>query len=320
MKTLLTQIYEEWQDLKTKPLQCITLVVSIITGIVVPVLGFLKVIEPTVIIVLEMILLVIIGIKYLKLKNSSVQLDNLYHDNIPMISTLSYILNARKRTRFNALEMKNVTITYNYDKVGNSARTVMQTVTWDFTAENNTSQAITRMAMMVFRSVFSHNADIEITAWDRDSGQRLHTKLADPEGTQRYVEIVFEKKGITPGTERNFQLRMRWRRPYQFREHEFILVDPRNYSLTTNNIKTVFRTDDDSFNNTQVEFLSLSPNFITYKNDDYNTAFTEIADGIYGCSREFKPAKNKIYLIKVVYQEDGQALTEECVEAEKQPV
>ena len=191
MKTLLTQIYEEWQDLKTKPLQCITLVVSIITGIVVPVLGFLKVIEPTVIIVLEMILLVIIGIKYLKLKNSSVQLDNLYHDNIPMISTLSYILNARKRTRFNALEMKNVTITYNYDKVGNSARTVMQTVTWDFTAENNTSQAITRMAMMVFRSVFSHNADIEITAWDRDSGQRLHTKLADPEGTQRYVEIVF---------------------------------------------------------------------------------------------------------------------------------
>lgn len=289
--------------MKTKPLSCLGWVVGIATGFATPVFAVTKTIDPTVTVVIEAVLLFLMALKYYKLKSESVTLDNLYHGNVPMISTLSYVMNSKKRTEFNTFDVQHATIQYRYKKVQGSTGLYMQTVIWEFEIENGTSDPITRALMMVSKSVYSSFADISVTAVDMETGRNLLVAPRMVNGAQKYIAVVFDGEGIEPDAVCRYRLCMEWTKPSVFREPEFFIVDPQNYSINTRRITTVFSIDDDAFEGVPVTYLALNRNSLSYSNDECNLSMEQDGNGGCVCEREFRPQQDKLYLIRIGHEE-----------------
>lgn len=300
MRRFLESLEEEWQEMKEKPLGLLGWAVGILTGLWALIAAIVQQIDWRVFSLVEAIMLIVLLVKYQRLKTTSVKLENLYNGNVPMVSTLSYIMNARKRDRYNKLAMHDVTIRYRFNREGGMPGTVKQTVTWDFSGVNNSSRAVTRAIMMVSKSVYSRYNEIELSAVDQMTNRNLTIDRLPVNGAQRYIEIVFDRNGIAPGALFHYQLKMRWVNNYQFTDAEFFIIDPKNYSLNTAMITTIIESDDDYFDGLPVTYLALSRNsFTSYKNDDYNASLEKNSSGIYCCSRTFRPKMTKLYLIRI---------------------
>ena len=236
--------------------------------------------------------------------------EDLYIDKVPMISSLSYIMNTKKREHYNHFDILEAVIRYKFDRASGPEGSVMETVTWDFYIKNNSQEAITSMVMMVSKSVFSKFENIKLTAMNTDTKQRLHLSPKAVCGSQRYVEIVFDGRGITAGEVMRLQLKMQWTKTYQLTETEFLIVDPMNYSLKTQHVKTIFETNCDDLANVPVQYLSVDRKLLAKRKPVYNTCIQPINNGSYGFSHDFSPEKNRLYLIKIDYTPQNETAIE----------
>ncbi len=291
-------LQEEWEDLKSRPLSCIGWLLGVITAVGAPILSLLQKIPFVVALVAESLCLIILLYKYIKLKSNSVTIDSLYSGNVPMVATISYIMNARKRTEFNHFEVKNLDITYDFRKTTEAEGCVMQTITYVFDVQNTTDQPITKAIMMVSKSVFSKFPDIELLATDKATKHPLHIEQYNEGGAQKYIAIYFDGDGIAPGRCYKYTLQVRWKKPYTLQEPEFFIIDPNNYSVCTKYIWTTIEIDDISFDGLPLTYLELDRRALKYSKSVHNAHLS--SDG-QKCkySRDFEPKRGKVYLLKM---------------------
>lgn len=298
MKKLIETVKDEWREMRTRPLSLVGWIVGITTGLGTQILAVTETVDKSIVIWIEAILLALLLYKYCNLKINAITLDNLYDGNVPMTATLSYIMNARKRERYNQFDATSVTVKYDFQGVPGSVDMVMQTITWDFHVKNTTAEPICCAFLMVSKSVFSHFEDIDIEAKDLDTGNPLNV-YRDNRRAQQYLVISFEGEGIPVGSLRGYQVTMRWKKPYRFQETEYFILDPLNYAKKIHEINIVIESDHAIFKDALVTHLGLSRHTVTYKHPEYTVVLRENSDKKYIDARRFSPSMGKLYLVKV---------------------
>lgn len=298
LKHIMSLISDEWEELKEKPLNFVSWFLGIFGTVGSPLLAVFKMIDYKIATIIEAIIILILFIRYSWLKSNSINLKDLYYSNVPIIAILSYFIKRRKRTEFNRMTMHTVLITYLYSKDSNT-NGVFQTVTWRFEGKNETGSTVTRVPMMVSKSFSDNYQDIKISATDLETNSKLVIDDTDESGTQKYLHIIFNEEGILSGQHFNYEVTMQWLKPQLLIEDEFLILDPQNYSLKTDKINAIIKSDHKLLKEKPVTFFATNQKAVTFKHDEYNGYMQETDDEYYVCSRDFTAKKGKIYIIKI---------------------
>ena len=305
-KRILNMITEEIQELLKKPISLIVLILDIISGVGIFISSDLGKMDIHWIILPVAILIGIVLWKYIRLKIEISNFKEIFNINESLLSAFTYIMNAKKRTAFNDFDVRDVDIEYEFRHDNGPANAFMQTFTWNFLVQNNSQKPITRMGMMVAKTVFSNHSNIDFYAIDNQTKRKLHIVKGKKYANQRYIEIIFDGEGLAASKSLEFKVIMRWEQAYQMLGPETIIVDPLNYSPNTHHINTTIKTNSAFLENARVTYVAVKRGSLTDSDEEYNTSILRAGQYEYNCQHDFVPDMNKLYLIKIVSERDSE--------------
>jgi len=166
-------------------------------------------------------------------KKRAVLLDGLFIDGTPMISTISYLLNDKKRVIYGQLDITK--LSYSFEFIENEKTQgggLEQTIKFLIEGVNKKSKPVNALTIMFSKSVFSN--DYTVACYDEKNRTELHCRAEGKEGMQQFFKISLDGEGVAPDDTFRISVSLSFdKHSTSYRDAEFFIIDPANFSMFT---------------------------------------------------------------------------------------
>lgn len=261
-----------------------------------------------------LIMLLITNISYFHYKSNSVLLKDLYYNNVPLISTMTYLIQTRGKSfsHTNDLTVRRVTIQYIFKKKeheyfeNNALQISEQDIVYTFHGSNDTNKTVYSFSMNFIQSIFANSRNsnfyAEYTINGLTKAERCELSVKRIGSLRKLVSIEFTGAGIQPQQE--FTLKIYKNSiPATFRSVEHFLIDPAQYTNNQVIWKVELHSNSEKIQNQEVTLLELDRNTFKCKRIHFNRVklgnFNSYCNTHYANLPGFYSKRNRVYLLRI---------------------
>lgn len=212
-------------------------------------------------------------------------------------ATMQYLVKQKKRKEFNRYLIQEAHIKYEFSSII-PGRYVHQKIEYRFFGSNISRRSIMSHIMNVSKSVFSDFSHVEITAFDNREGKPLRVEYRERDRNLQLIEVLFLDSGIKRGDAFDFSITLEWHDPQSVDTYDYLIIDPRNYSLEVKEICIEMKTNEERFHKAVKKLLEVDKDTMDYE-VIRNLATTIDDTGKIYLKNRFEPTTNKIYLLQL---------------------
>lgn len=263
---------------------------------------------------------ILLSILYKISRNNSIILKGLFRNNVPMVSTVSYLMNSMKRKEFNNIDIETAHIIYRFKSPDSQLLNAIdknltdpgdvffdQEIYWRFRGSNNTKKAIKVFDVLLSKSVFSSFQSWDISAYDNSKKSNLLIQKGNKIlGLQRYIHINFYGEGIESEKPVDFTLKLKKNDVDVFRNVEYFIIDPYNYSLNVRYINVCVISDIEDIKESVFKLIQYKRNSFKEVGSSILNYNNQLCYTCQDCTKEniiityqFRPKRQSFYLLEI---------------------
>lgn len=252
-----------------------------------------------------MLLLICLLINHIHYVNHSVKLDDLYYNNVPLISTMTYLIKTRNASFYHDNELKvnsilvQISLNDCHVNPNNSVFVKEQVICYILNTTNETNHSVHQYELSQIHSLYTSSSQLNFSV----SCNLLPSKRiinSDIQTTRlssliNKVNIRFCGEGVQSQASAEIKIK-RTSKDVTFMNCEYFLIDPEQYSPNSKKLYISFQSNFEQFQDrfyTLIEIDRITFRKRTYYNRLHMDAFNhELKNGI-------TTHISKVYLVRV---------------------
>lgn len=261
-----------------------------------------------------LLMLITTNIAHFCYRKNSVRLKDLYYNNVPLISTMTYLIQTRGRNfeHSNDLTVRRVSIRYAFwekeDKAfqNDSLDIARQKFTYVFHGSNDTNKDIYSFSMNFIKSVFANFYNARFSAKCMINRQEAleccEPRIKRLSSLRDFVTVEFRGAGIRPKQEFTLEI-SKESAPSSFRTVEHFLIDPEQYTDGQVTWNVELQSNSETIKKRDVTLLELDRNTFVCKMRLCNKVkfadFNSYFNNNYASSNALYSKRNRVYLLRI---------------------
>lgn len=251
------------------------------------------------------LLLICLLINHIHYVNHSVKLDDLYYNNVPLISTMTYLIKTRNASFFhdNELTVNSILVMLSFNNcyvdLNNSVIVKEQSICYTLNTTNRTKHSIHQYEIYQIHSLYTSSSqlDFSVSCELLPSRRTVYSDIQTNKVSSliNKINIIFCGEGVQSQSSAEIKIK-RITKDVTFMNCEHFLIDPEQYS---SNSKKLYINFHSTFEQFQERFYSLIEiDRITFRkriiyNRLHMNAFNDALKN--GITSQF----SKVYLVRV---------------------
>lgn len=252
-----------------------------------------------------LIFYIILLYSYLIFRKKYVNIDQLYFENVPLVSIISYLVQTRTYLTENEISLSKVNIRYNFI-VEKGVRQFeknsfggpfleKEEIAYLFEGVNETCKSIPSFEINLIHSIFrSETNESRIhKAYQliNNKWEEMDVAIKKVHTLRDLATLTFLGEGVKPHHSIQYKL-VKSGKSLFFSSAEHFLIDPRQYTNTTPEIVLSLFSDSNIINNAWVKLIEIDANsFEQYSS--YTRLFKDFKD------YSFTAKKGRVYLVRI---------------------